>query len=139
VTGLLTRTAVGAWLRSVVPGLRPGVERLAVGWVDVVPAGGPLPTPEGWEASLTEAVLGVGRAGDLHGRVGESFVVAAVLPAGEAGLGAWRDRLSYVVDTQASASALHATLGVESTDDPTTDPESLLRRAAANARKHGER
>jgi hypothetical protein len=134
VTGLLTRPGVGAWLRSVVPGLRPGVERLAVGWIDVVPAGGPVPTPAGWEASLTAAVLGVGRAGDLHGRVGESFVVAAVLPAGEAGVGGWRDRLSYVVATQASASNLHASLGVEATDDPAADPESLLQRAAAHAR-----
>jgi GAF domain-containing protein len=134
VTGLLTRPSVSAWLRSVVPGLRPGVERLAVGWIDAVPAGGLLATPEGWEESLTGAVLGVGRAGDLHGRVGESFVVAAVLPAGEAGLGVWRDRLSYVVSTQASASNLHATLGVETTDDPTADPEGLLQRAAVATR-----
>ena len=93
-----------------------------------------LSAQEDGELRLAEAVLGVGRAGDLHGRVGESFVVAAVLPAGDAGLGVWRDRLSYVVATQASASGLNATLGVETTDDPAADPEGLLQRAAVGAR-----
>jgi GAF domain-containing protein len=154
LTGLLTRAGVGEWLRSVVPGLRPGLERLAVGWVDAHPlhrdharpggpglplgrdharSGDPADPADDWEAGLAEALLGVGRPGDLHGRAGDAFVLAAVLPAGEAGLGGWRDRLSYVVTARAAASHLRSAVGVAATDDPGADPEALLREAAAAA------
>jgi GAF domain-containing protein len=132
-TGLLTRAGTATWLRSVVPGLRPGVEQLALAWVDVVPVTGAPASPEGWQTRFAGVVRGVGRAGDLRGRVGESFVLGSVLPATEASLGSWRDRLAYVVDT-AAGPHLRAAIGVAATDDPAGDPDALLQRAGAAAR-----
>jgi GAF domain-containing protein len=133
VTGLFTRAGVGAWLRSVVPGLRPDVEQLALAWVDVVPLPGAPAPPEGWQARFAEAVRAAGRAGDLHGRVGESFVVASVLPLSAAALGSWRDRLAHAVH-EAAGHVLRTTIGVAAARDPQSDPEALLQRASASAR-----
>jgi diguanylate cyclase len=132
-TGLMSRAGVGAWLRSVVPGLRPDVEQLAVGWVDLVPPGGSTAPPEGWATGFGDAVRTVGRPGDLHGRIGDSFVVATVLPATDAALGGWRDRLSHVATTAAEPH-LRATVGIATTSDAAADPDALLQRASAAAR-----
>jgi hypothetical protein len=70
---------------------------------------------------------------DLHGRAGESFVVGSVLPATDAGMGGWRDRLAHVAGTQRDLH-LRVTFGVAVTDDPAADPDDLLRRAASAAR-----
>jgi hypothetical protein len=132
-TGLLTRAGAATWLRSVVPGLRPGVEQLALAWVDVVPVAGAPAPPEGWQTRFADVVRGVGRAGDLRARVGESFVVGSVLPGTEASVGSWRDRLAYVAGT-AAGPHLRVAIGVATTDDPAADPDALLQRAGAAAR-----
>jgi GAF domain-containing protein len=133
-TGLMSRTGVRAWLRSVIPGLRPDVEQLALGWVDILPATGATAPPADWTVTYATVIRSAGRAGDLHGRIGDAFVVASVLPASEAGVGSWRDRLIHIATTEAGQH-LRATVGVATTSDPNADPDLLLQRAATAARQ----
>ena len=145
LTGLLNRAGILGWLRSVIPGIRPEVEQLAVAFVDVdrfksVNDGYGHAAGDEALRRVAAALLTVGRTGDLHGRLGgDEFVVAAVLPATDAALGTWATRLQRASTVELDHGALTSSVGVVAVTDPRTTPDVALERADVAMYRHKPR
>lgn len=132
LTGLLNRGGVFTWLRSILPGIRPETEQLAIAFVDVDDF---KSVNDRWgHASgddvlrrLAASLVTVGRMGDLHGRIGgDEFVVAAVLPASDAALGTWGLRLRRAGSIDTEHGFVTCSVGVTAVTDPSVTPEASL-------------
>jgi diguanylate cyclase (GGDEF)-like protein len=135
LTGLVNRAGVFAWLRAVIPGIRVEAEQLVVAFVDVDDFKS-VNDRHGHAAGddvlrrLAGSLTTVGRAGDLHGRIGgDEFVVAAVLPASEAALGSWALRLRRAASVATEHGVVSCSVGVTAVGDPALTPEAVLERA----------
>ncbi len=132
LTGLLNRGGVFTWLRSVLPTLRPGVEQLAIAFVDVDDFKS-VNDHHGHAAGddvlrrLAAALTTVGRAGDLHGRIGgDEFVVAAVLPGSDAAPGTWGVRLRRAARVDTDHGPVTCSVGLTAVKDPSVSAEAAL-------------
>lgn len=124
-SGLVNRAAVYAWLGAILPGVRAGTEQVAVAWVRL-PGARDDAAADRTVADVFGQVL---RPGDLRGRVGNAFVAASVLPATEASLGTWRERLTLSLATAADPPPL---IGVHATEDPRRTADDVLAAAREN-------
>ena len=123
-TGLVNRAAVHSWLEAILPGVRAGTEQVAVAWVRL-----PGASDDDAADAVADVFGQVLRAGDLRGRIGNAFVTASVLPATQASLGTWRERLTLSLAAAISPPPL---IGVHATDDPRRTADDVLATAREN-------
>jgi diguanylate cyclase (GGDEF)-like protein len=131
LTGLLNRSGIDAWFEAVLPVLDPAHEQLGVAYVDV-DRFKEINDVHGHSAgdrvlqALAASLTGVGRSGDLHGRLGgDEFLVAAVLPAGAATFGGWAVRLRRAARLEGPVPAT-ASVGVATVDAAATPWPDVL-------------
>jgi diguanylate cyclase (GGDEF)-like protein len=135
LTGLLNRAGIQGWLATALLELRPGLEQLAVAFIDV-DRFKPINDSHGHAIGdevlrrLASSLGATGRTGDLCGRLGgDEFVVAGMLPPTSAALATWTGRLRRAAVAEVSGIRVTASVGAVGITEPELTTIEVLHRA----------